>query len=169
MNFDFRSTQSSRLRLDRAQAYFFSDRKRAIQTVLGLIWVLDGALQFQSLMYGPGFIKSLTGMAAGQPHWLASTLLWGAHTIQHQQVLYNTLAALIQIAIGFGMLHRHTVKPALVVSFVWALAVWWFGEAFGMLFANAANPLTGAPGAVILYAFVGALVWPTERPGGCSA
>jgi hypothetical protein len=46
------------------------------------------------------------------------------------------------------------------------LIVWWFGEAFGMLFMNMANPLTGAPGGVILYAFVGMLVWPNERPGG---
>jgi len=159
-------TRSRRSSLDRARACLFSDRKRAIQTVLGLVWLLDGALQFQSFMYGPGFIKSLTGMAPAQPQWLASTLLWGAHTIQHQQVFYNTLAALIQIAIGFGILYRRTTKPALVVSFVWALAVWWFGEAFGMLFAQGANPLTGAPGAVILYAFIGALVWPNERPGG---
>jgi hypothetical protein len=44
--------------------------------------------------------------------------------------------------------------------------VWWFGEAFGMLFMNMANPLTGAPGAVSLYAIVGLLVWPSDRPGG---
>jgi hypothetical protein len=31
---------------------------------------------------------------------------------------------------------------------------------------NMANPLTGAPGAVIIYAFIGALVWPNQRPGG---
>ena len=86
--------------------------------------------------------------------------------MQSHQVLYNTLAALIQIAIGLGILYRPTVKQALLVSFVWAFAVWWFGEAFGMLFMNMANPLTGAPGAVLLYAFIGAIVWPNERPGG---
>jgi hypothetical protein len=160
------SARAYRSSLDRMRAYLFSDRKRAIQTALGLIWLLDGALQFQSFMYGPGFIKSLSGMASGQPHWLGSTLLWGAHTIQSHQVLYNTLAALIQIAIGFGILYRRTTKQALVFSFVWALAVWWFGEAFGMLFTNAANPLTGAPGAVLLYVFIGAVVWPNARPGG---
>jgi hypothetical protein len=152
--------------LERLRAYFFSDVRRTIQTVLGLIWVLDGALQFQSFMYGQGFIQILTGMAPAQPHWLASPLLWGAHTMQDHQVLYNTLSALLQLAIGFGILYRRTVKQALVVSFVWTLIVWWFGEAFGMLFMNMANPLTGAPGAVILYAIIGALVWPNERPGG---
>ena len=152
--------------LDGLRGYFFSDVRRALQTLLGLIWLLDGGLQFQSFMYGKGFIQMLTGMAPSQPHWLASTLLWGAHTMQSHQVLYNTLSALIQVAIGLGLLYRPTVKLALVVSFVWALAVWWLGEAFGMLFMNMANPLTGAPGAVILYAIIGALVWPNGRPGG---
>jgi hypothetical protein len=146
--------------------YFFTDARRTAQTVLALLWLLAGGLQFQSFMYGKGFIHLLTGMAPSQPHWLASPLLWGAHTMQSHQALYNTLAALIQIAIGFGILYRPTVKQALVVSFVWAFVVWWFGEAFGMLFMNMANALTGAPGAVVLYAFVGALVWPNERPGG---
>ena len=43
----------------RVKAYFFSDSRRSIQTVLGLIWLLDGALQFQSFMYGKGFIQFL--------------------------------------------------------------------------------------------------------------
>jgi hypothetical protein len=86
--------------------------------------------------------------------------------MQHHQVLYNSLSALIQIGIGLGILYRPTVKQALVVSFVWSLIVWWFGEAFGMLFMNMANPLTGAPGAVIIYALIGAVVWPNQRPGG---
>ena len=58
------------------------------------------------------------------------------------------------------------MKVALAVSFAWALVVWWFGEAFGMLFMNMAQPLTGAPGAVLLYALVGLVVWPNGRPGG---
>src|SRR5580658_4366052 len=131
--------------VDQLRAYFFSDTRRAVQTFLGLIWLLDGGLQFQSFMYGKGFIQMLTGMAPSQPHWLASSLMWGASTMQHHQVLYNTLCALLQIAIGLGILYRETVKQALIVSFVWVLVVWWFGEAFGMLFMNMANLLTGAP------------------------
>jgi hypothetical protein len=149
-----------------SRAYLFSDRRRTIQTVLGLLWVLDGALQFQPFMYGHGFIELLTGMAPAQPHWLASTLLWGSHTIEPHQALYNTMIALLQCAIGFGILYRPTVKQALIVSFVWSLAVWWFGEALGMVFMNMASPLTGAPGAALLYALIAALVWPNERPGG---
>lgn len=91
--------------------------------MLGLIWLLDGALQFQSFMYGRGFIQMLRSGAAGQPGWLASSVNWGASTMQSHQLLYNTLAALVQVAIGIGLLSRPTVKPALALSFAWALCL----------------------------------------------
>jgi hypothetical protein len=157
-----------------ARAYFFSDSRRAIQTLLGLIWLLDGGLQFQSFMYGKGFIQLLTGLTAGQPHWVSSSVTWGATTLHSDQVVFNTLFALVQVAIGFGLLYRPAVKPALALSFAWVLVVWWFGEAFGMLFmattpmggAPMASALNGAPGAVLLYALIGVIVWPNGRPGG---
>jgi hypothetical protein len=152
--------------VSRASSYFASDPTRALQSALGLIWLLDGGLQFQSFMYSHGFIEMLTGLTAGQPGWLASSVRWGAHTAGGNLDLYNTLFALIQVSIGLGLLCRRTVKPALAVSFAWALVVWWFGEAFGMLFMTMASPLTGAPGAVLLYALIGLIVWPGERPGG---
>ncbi len=149
-----------------ARDYFWSDRRRAIQTMLGLVWLLDGALQFQSFMYSHGFIEMLTQMLPGQPSWLESSMRWASHIAAGNLDLYNTLFALTQVLIGLGLLYRRTVKPALALSFVWALIVWWFGEAFGMLFMNMANPLTGAPGAVLLYGIVGLVVWPNRRPGG---
>jgi hypothetical protein len=146
--------------------YFASDNRRIFQTALGLIWVLDGVLQFQPFMYSKGFISLLTGTASGQPHWLASSIDWVAHITQQDMTVFNTLFALIQVSIGLGLLYRRTVKPALALSFAWALGVWWFSEGFGTLFAGTADPLTGAPGAVLLYAIIGLLVWPGERRGG---
>jgi hypothetical protein len=81
---------------------------------------------------------------------------------------------LLQLAIGLGILYKRTTKPAILVSFAWALVVWWFGEAFGMMFmastpmggAPMASALTGAPGAVLLYGLIGAIAWPNGRPGG---
>jgi hypothetical protein len=35
-----------------------------------------------------------------------------------------------------------------------------------MLLTGRANPLTGAPGAIVLYALLGLIVWPNNRPGG---
>jgi hypothetical protein len=160
--------------IERVKSYLFSDSRRSIQTVLGLIWVLDGALQFQSFMYGKGFIQFLTNLTGGQPGWVASSVNQGAATMESHQAIFNTGAALIQVAIGFGILYKRTTKPAILVSFAWVLSVWWFGEAFGMMFMATtpmggipmASALTGAPGAVLLYALIGSIVWPNDRPGG---
>jgi hypothetical protein len=151
---------------DWVKAYFFDHHRRTAQTILGLIWLLVGGLQFQSFMYGKGFVQTLTSMIAGQPSWVAHSVAGGAALMQSHQGVFNTMAALTQVAIGIGILYRRTTKPALAISFAWALLVWWFGEAFGMLFAKGAMPLTGAPGAILLYAVIGAIVWPSDRPGG---
>jgi hypothetical protein len=134
--------------------------------VLGLIWLMDGALQFQSFMYSQGFVQTITGGEAGQPYWLASSIRWAADIFATNLTVWNTLSALTQVIIGLGLLCRPTVKGALAVSFAWSFIVWWFAEAFGFLFSTTASPLTGAPGAVLLYAIVGLIVWPTRRPGG---
>jgi len=144
---------------------------RGIQITLGLIWLLVGLLQFQSFMYTHGLITEVFAPAA-EKQWsiVGSTM----NTIQafygRDLTLWNTLAAEIQCVIGLGLIvSRRTVKPALVLSFAWAPAVWWFGEGFGGLTSNTLPaPLMGAPGAVILYAIVGLLVWPTDKQRGRS-
>ena len=158
-------TRRSRLRSS-LRVNFFSDSTRTTQTVLGLIWLLDAGLQFQSFMYSKGFLAMLTTMSGGQPQWLRASMHWGAHLAGGNLTVYNTLFALTQAAIGLGLLYRPTVRLALLATVAWSLVVWWFGEAFGMLFMNMAQPLTGAPGAVLLYALVALVIWPNGRPGG---
>ncbi|MFZ0384336.1 MAG: hypothetical protein WAL22_01615 [Solirubrobacteraceae bacterium] len=151
---------------DRFRAYFWSDNVRRTQTLLGLLWLLDGGLQFQGFMYSHGFPQLIAGMAVGQPGWLHDSLIWSAKFANGDLAIWNTLFALTQVALGFGLLYRPLVKPALLASFGWVLVVWWFGEAFGMLFMDMAQPLTGAPGAVLLYGLVGLVAWPNGRRGG---
>ena len=148
------------------RSYFFSDSRRTGQTLLGLVWALDAGLQFQSFMYSKGFVQMISGMTAGQPGWVNDSMNWGVNTAAGNLTFWNTLFALSQVAIALGILYRPTVKYALAFSFVWAIYVWWFGEAFGMMFMNMAMPLTGAPGAVLLYGLIGLIVWPNGRPGG---
>ena len=152
--------------LDRFRAYFWSDNVRRLQTFLGLLWLLDGGLQFQGFMYSHGFPRLIVGFAVGQPGWLHDSLIWSAKFANGDLGVWNTLFALTQVALGFALLYRPLVKPALLASFGWVLIVWWFGEAFGMLFMDMAQPLTGAPGAVLLYALIGLVVWPNGRRGG---
>ena len=152
--------------LTRARTYLLADSRRAIQISLGLIWLLDGALQLQSFMYGGGFVAALKATGAGQPPWVADSVNWAANTMQAHQAPLNTLFALVQIWIGAGLLNRRTVKPALAASLAWSLLVWWFGEGFGMLFMSMSSPLSGAPGAAILYLMLAVVVWPGKRPAG---
>jgi hypothetical protein len=146
-------------------------RVRTVQTVLGLIWLLDGGLQFQSFMYSRGFIATLEGSGAGQPGWLISTVNWAANIAGSNLTIFNTLFALTQVAIGVGLIVGPTlrgplIRYALAGSVAWGLIVWWFGESFGQIFSSAASPLTGAPGAALLYAAIALIAWPSDKPGG---
>jgi len=146
--------------------------RRGIQVALGVIWLIDGVLQFQAFMYSHAFITSvLEAQAPGQPAFIGDPIMTFARFYSHDQALWNTLAGEIQCAIGLGLItSRRTVRPALAVSFVWAFIVWWFGEGFGPLFNGApTSPLMGAPGAVLIYGLIGALVWPRRDCAGGAA
>ena len=146
--------------------------QRGIQITLGLIWLLDGLLQFQSYMYTHDFItQTLAPTRSGQGSIIADPMRTFQNFYGRDQTLWNTLSAEIQCAIGIGLIvSRRTVKSALVLSFGWALVIWWFGEGFGGLTSNTLpSPLMGAPGAAILYAIIGLLVWPTDREAKRSA
>lgn len=139
---------------------------RTVQIALGIFWLLDGLLQLQPDMFGSDFAdRVILPSAQGQPGPVSYAIIHMAHFIAVQPALANAAFASVQILIGIGLLIRQTVRPALALSFAWALGVWALGEGFGMLFTGMASPLTGAPGAALLYAAIGLLVWPcTERP-----
>jgi hypothetical protein len=144
---------------------------RGIQIALGVVWLLDGLLQFKGFMYTHAIVTEVFAAAAkGQPGFIGGPMNTFANFYGRDLTLWNTLAGEIQVAIGLGLIvSRKAVKPALLVSFAWALIVWWFGEGFGGLTSNTLpSPLMGAPGAVILYAIVGLLVYPSDRQGSAS-
>jgi hypothetical protein len=143
---------------------------RIAQVILGLIWLIDGALQFQPYMFGKSFIIGVIAPnAAGQPAIIADPITWIAKLVEPHVGVFNGFAATLQVAIGLGLLYRRTVKPALLVSFVWALGIWFTGEGLGMILTGNASPLTGAPGAALLYIVAGLMCWPrttSDRAGG---
>jgi hypothetical protein len=136
-----------------------------------VFWLLAGILQFKSFMYTHAIVTEVFAPAAkGQPSFIGGPMNTFADFYGRDLTLWNTLAAEIQVAIGLGLIiSKKTVKAALLVSFAWALIVWWFGEGFGGLTSNTLpSPLMGAPGGVILYAIVGLLVYPTSKEQGVS-
>jgi hypothetical protein len=141
------------------------DVRRALQLGLAAIWLLDGVLQYQPFMYTKAFAQSLGSTAAGNPSVIARPITWDATLVQHHLVLLNTIFATIQLLLGLGIAFRPTVRVALAASVAWSLGVWWFGEGLGGVLNGGADPLNGAPGAVIIYALIAVLLWPSDRPG----
>ena len=137
--------------------------QRVLQIVLGALWILDAALQFQPFMFGRGFVDVIVQNAAGQPFVLGDFVSHMASFLAPDIAAWNTVFALVQLCIGAGLVFRRTVRPALAVSFAWVLGVWVVGEGMGMLLTGRASALTGAPGAVLLYGLIGLMAWPRRR------
>lgn len=147
------------------QARGSRDLQRSFRLWLAAVWLLDAVLQIQPFMFTPGrngLSGMLGGTASGNPGWIADTITWNASIVNHHPVLTNTLFAGIQFVIAFGIIWRRTCKAALGLSIAWAIGVWWFGEGLGGVFAGAATPFRGGPGAVLFYAVLAVLLWPKE-------
>jgi hypothetical protein len=140
------------------------DTRRVLQLVLAFIWLLDGVLQYQSFMFTKAFSQMLAGTASGNPAVIADPITWSARIIGDHPGWTNAAFATIQLLLGLGIAWRPTVKAALAASIAWSLGVWWLGEGLGGVLDGAANPVNGAPGAVILYALLAVLLWPARDP-----
>jgi len=139
--------------------------RRRLQVALGVLWLLDGALQLQPFMFTKGFADHVIAPAAtGQPPFVAVPVHFSASLIAGHPVALDALFAAIQLAIGAGLLFSRTARAALVASVGWALGVWLFGEGLGGLAGGTATFVTGAPGAVLLYAVIGLAAWPRRGP-----
>jgi hypothetical protein len=135
--------------------------RRGIQIALGLIWILDGLLQFQPAMLTSRFATQVIAPAGqGQPGFVSGPVNEAARIILHQPALLDVGFGLTQLALGIGILYPRTVRWALAASVAWALSVWYLGEGLGGLFGGGASMLTGAPGAALLYAILAVAVWP---------
>ncbi len=89
--------------------------------------------------------------------------------MSHHVVELNATFAIVQLVIAIGLFVPATMRIALAASVGWSLLVWWLGEGLGGVLAGPVSPLAGLPGAVILYAVIALLLWPTKpRPASGS-
>ena len=120
--------------------------RRGIRIVLGLLWVLDGLLQFQPAMLTPKFaVEVIAPAGAGQPGFIAGPAGEVVRVILYQPVITGLVFGLIQLVLGAGILHARTTRHALAASVAWALLVWYLGEGLGGLVGGTSSLLTGAP------------------------
>jgi hypothetical protein len=145
--------------------------RRQLQLALGLLWLLDGALQLQPFMWGTGFARQVIApVADGQPDLVARPIRWGADLIAAHPLAWDLPFAATQLLIGLALLVPRAARLALAASIAWALGVWFFGEGLGDMAGGGATLSTGAPGAAFLYGLLAAAAWQrrdsrTESPG----
>lgn len=139
--------------------------RRHLVVALGLLWILDGALQLQPYMYSRDFVASvLQDQTMGAPNPatdLIRVLVLFTYSTPTRQIWFNTAAVLVQFAIGAGLLWRCSERVALAGSFLWGFVPWLTGEGMGgMLFPQSTMFLTGAPGAALVYSLLSLVLWP---------
>ena len=134
--------------------------------MLATIWLVDGILQLQSFFFTKSFgLQMISGMSQGNPSVIARPIAWSGTTIGHHAVLTDASFAVAQTAMAVAIAWRPSVKIGLAVSVAWAVGVWWVGEGLGGVLNGTANPVNGAPGAVMIYALLAVLLWPSDRAG----
>ena len=140
--------------------------RRGLQVALGIVWLADAALQYQPYMFTKASTASmLMPMATGEPAFVSGPVLTTMRLMTEHVAAWNALFATIQLALAVGLLWRPTARVALAGTIAWSLSVWWLGEGLGGIFSGMANPLTGAPGAALLYALLAILIWPAVQSG----
>ena len=137
--------------------------RRGVRYALGCLWILDGLLQLQPSMFTADFANQVIAPAGeGQPVFVRAPIDLAVKIIAAQPVAWDLAFAVIQVALGVGLLIPRLARPAIVGSVLWSAGVWWLGEGLGGLAGGHADLLTGAPGAVLLYAVLAVAAWPPD-------
>lgn len=140
--------------------------RKTLQRILGFLWLMDGLLQLQPLMFSGNMINSIMKpMLQGQPGFIEPSLQFIVNQTTLHLALVNVLIAVVQICLGLGflLLSDRWVKELVIASIVWAFIVWYGGEGMSMLLTGQASVLSGAPGAVLLYPLLGFAIYPRRK------
>jgi hypothetical protein len=135
--------------------------RRGLQVALGVLWLLDAALQAQPFMFTNGFATQVIAPTGqGQPRLVSGPVEFVSTLVGAHPFAWNLLFAGVQLLLGVGLLVRRTVRVTLLASIGWALGLWYLGEGLSGLASGHASLLTGAPGSALLYAVLAAAAWP---------
>jgi cytochrome oxidase Cu insertion factor (SCO1/SenC/PrrC family) len=141
-------------------------RARTVLRVgFGILWCIDGLLQFQPAMPLGLANNVVAPTVAGTPSFFRPVLhhaisLWNLHPIA-----LATGVAWIQVGIGLALICSNGITSRVVglVAAGWALLVWSVGNGLGGVFASGASILFGWPGAVLFYLIAGVWIACTPR------
>jgi hypothetical protein len=141
--------------------------KRGIQISLGLLWLIDGALQLQHQMFSSAFATQVIAPAGqGQPIAIYGPINFEIHMILLHPAIFDAFFTIIQLALGVLILNKRTVKIGLLASVAWGLGVWYMGEGLSGMLSGHTMLLIGMPGAALIYAILALAVLPHKNNKG---
>jgi hypothetical protein len=141
--------------------------RRHVRVCLGLLWLLDAALQAQPHLFTADWYRNdLVQSVMGQPSAINRSIYWVVDLITPHAAAWNAAFVVIQAALGLALVLGRFEKAAIVASIPWALGVWWVGEGFGTLPAGFALLAAGSPGPAVYYPLLGVLAWPRSPMDG---
>ncbi len=137
--------------------------RRFVRLAFAALWIADGLLQLQPLMPA-GFVSAdIEPHLSAQPAPLRSLTEVLIRAWNRHPVLADTAIASFEIGVGVLLvlcLRGKAARAVAWLSIVAAVLIWLVGEGLGGLTAAGAGWLTGAPGAVLVYAVAAALLLP---------
>jgi cytochrome oxidase Cu insertion factor (SCO1/SenC/PrrC family) len=130
-----------------------------LRMAFGLIWLIDGILQFQASMPLAMANGIVAPAAAGTPSLLHSLMFDGIGIWNNHPIALAVGTAWIQVGIGLLLLVSNATvgRLAAAVSVGWAALIWLIGNGAGGIFASSNSILFGWPGASLFYLAAG--VW----------
>jgi cytochrome oxidase Cu insertion factor (SCO1/SenC/PrrC family) len=144
-----------------------SDEPRArtyLRWAFGLIWLIDGILQFQPSMPLGLADNVVRPMSVGTPSWLHSLMIHFINTWNSHPVSLAAGVAWFQVGLGLVILvsNGRTGRWVAGISALWAAFIWLIGNGAGGIFVHGATILFGWPGASLFYVVAG--VWLFVNP-----
>lgn len=135
-------------------------RRAGVTAALGGLWALGAALQLQPAFFrGAGWAELLLGnVNPYQPHFVNAWMRWGAAALAVHPGPVNALWIALMAATAVGIwVGGGARRIALAGSIAMSVALWVFGQAFGMLLMAMATDPNSAPlfVALALYAWPG--------------
>jgi len=122
-----------------------------LRVLMGIVWLVDGALKFYS-GYAGSFVTQLQNNQAANPSWLHGWFqFWiNATTPNPTAVVYTV--GVFELAVGVALVLGVMRKIAYSGGILLGLMIWTIGEGFGGIFMTI-TPLTTDIGTGIIYSF----------------
>jgi hypothetical protein len=144
--------------------------RRQVRVALGLLWLLDAALQAAPALFTPDWWRTdLAQSAMGQPMAVNHSIFWAVNIIAVHPAVWNSGFVVVQAGLGLALLAGRFDRVAIIASIPWALGIWWVGEGFGAIPSGFALLAAGSPGPVLFYPLIGLLAWPQTTPAASTS